>query len=141
MKSVAYLLLLFAVLGCKKEKSNKQPDKQSEIRAKLQGKWQLTRQEDEIWQPVDVLVVKEDNPVSAGDSAIFTNTEIYAYTDTPNGVDEEVYPLVFANDSTLLIDDEPFIIQKLTDKELILYYVELDLTDNRKDVTRNTLTR
>jgi hypothetical protein len=139
--SIASLIvLLIVVAGCHKEKSEDNPDKKDN-KAKLLGKWKLQRTEEEYWHPVNMLVDTDVIPGEAGDSAIFFNDRVKTYEDENGQPDEDILDFKWVNDSTITIDDEQFVIRKLTDSELYLHQDYINTADDTKDVYRVFMVR
>jgi hypothetical protein len=137
---VAFMVLLFIAAGCQKEKSEDHPESRVN-KAQLIGNWKLQKTEEEYWHPVSVLIDSDMTPGEPGDSAIFTDKLVKAYSDVNGQPDEEVYDYTWVNDSTVTFDDETFVIRKLTDTELYLHQEDVNTADNSKDVYKVFMVR
>jgi hypothetical protein len=122
--------------GCAKEK----PEVEPAAKAKILGAWKLEKRIDETWQPVNILVEELVETGTPGDSAIFKEDDlVYSYQDRPTGVYEEILSYEFPNDSTIRMDEENYVIRKLTATELYLHQEETE--GDVKDVVKIFLVR
>lgn len=85
---------------------------------KLAGKWKIERVIDEYYKPVNTLVDSEETAGREGDAVEFkANGIVYVYSEI-DGDDETTYQIL--NDTTVKIEDEVYIIKKLTATQLDL---------------------
>jgi hypothetical protein len=137
-----FIVLLFVIAGCQKEKSeDNNAKKLAEYKAKLQGTWKLQKTEEEYWHPVNTLINTDIIQGEAGDSAVFTDKLVKGYQDINGQPEEDVYDYHWVNDSTITFDDERYVIRNLTDTELYLHSEEIRTSDNTKDVYKVFLVR
>jgi hypothetical protein len=81
---------------------------------------------DESYKPANVLLTQEELAGAPGDSVVFKGSLVYSYQTRPTGVDEDVIPYEWINDSIIKIDDEHFTIRKLTHNELTVVQDETE---------------
>ena len=132
MKKIIYsvvCLSLFILAACN-GKDTPEPTTQQ----KLLGKWRVQKEIDEYYQPVTTLLETEQIDGQPGDSIVFkTDGNVYSYSPT-YGDDFTNYEVL--NDTTVKIEDELYMIRKLTTTELYLYNDYVNQMGNERYVQR-----
>lgn len=133
MKKIIYsvvCLSLFLLAACQGKDNTPEPTTQQ----KLLGKWRVQKEIDEYYQPVNTLLETEQIDGQAGDSIVFkTDGNVYSYSPT-YGDDFTNYEVL--NDTTVKIEDELYMIRKLTPAELYLYNEYTNQAANERYVQR-----
>ena len=140
MKTISIGLLgLFSclLLSCVKEDSEEAA--LTGTQQKILGKWMLVKHVEEIYQPVNSLVSKDETIGLPGDSIIFrSNNILNTYSDI-DGRSTEDYEVI--NGNTVRIEFEEWHISQLTATEMILVSEETNSVENRRDVATAVLRR
>lgn len=137
MKKLIYsvvCLSLLVLVACQKDDAPEPTTQQ-----KLLGKWQVQKVIDEYYKPVNVLLESDEVQGLPGDSVVFkADGNVYTYSPV-YGDDFTDYELL--NDTTLRIEDEVYIIRKLTASELYLYNEDIDAVANEKYIQKGYFVR
>lgn len=139
MKKLQIITLCVSLImmgACRRDDSI---DTTQTAKAMLLGKWQLEKTIDDYYQPVDVFIKREELAGEPDDSVIFKSNAIYSYKTRATGVDEDIDPYVWINDSIIKVDGEHFTIRKLTKNELTV--IQDDTENGERTVSTAFYTR
>jgi len=132
MKKIIYsvvCLSLFMLAACQ-SKDMPEPTTQQ----KLLGKWRVQKEVDEYYNPIPRLLETEEILGDPGDSIVFkTDGNVYSYSPT-YGDDFTNYEIL--NDTTVKIEDELYMIRKLTASELYLYNEYINTAADEKYIQK-----